>query len=49
MSQVESLEKISKDFSESARNQEAYLSFKKKGARLANIRVLLDTGVISQE
>jgi hypothetical protein len=48
-SQVESLEKISKDFAESTRNQEAYLSVKTKGARLANLKILLDTGVISKE
>jgi hypothetical protein len=48
-SQVKSLENISKDFAESTRTQEAYLSVKKKGARLAILKVLLDTGVISTE
>jgi hypothetical protein len=48
-SQIESLENISKDFAESTRNQEAYLSVKTKGAIIANLIVLLDTGVISKE
>jgi hypothetical protein len=48
-SQVKSLENISKDFAESTGNQEAYLSVKTKGERLANLRVLLDTGVFSKE
>jgi hypothetical protein len=47
-SQVESLENISGYFAESTRNQEAYLSVKTKGARLANLRALLDTVVISK-
>jgi hypothetical protein len=42
-SQVKSLENISKDFEESTRNQESYLSVKTKGEILANLRVLLDT------
>jgi hypothetical protein len=42
-SQIEFLENISKDFADSTRNQEAYLSVKTKGARLTNFRVLLDT------
>jgi hypothetical protein len=48
-SQIESLEYSPKYFAQSARNQESYLSVKRKGSKLANLRVLLDTGVISQE
>jgi DNA anti-recombination protein RmuC len=48
-SQVAYLEKLSKDFADSTKNQKTHLQEKTSSAELSNLKVLLEMGVITKD
>jgi hypothetical protein len=48
-SQVAYLEKLSNDFADSTKNQKTYLQEKTNSAKLSNLKVLLEMGVITKD
>jgi hypothetical protein len=47
--QTASLEKMSKDFATSVSNQKEFIAEKRVGAKLQNLKLLMDCGVLSRE